>query len=335
MNVIDRYKLQQSIFYDYNHIMTYQKSYKFIVAERGVGKTYTFKKFCLHQAIKYGYQFVWLRRTKEQVNEVKHKFMGDVKREFPEYHFQIRGDQIQAKKGRDGKWKKLGFMKSLSTVGNIRGAEYEKVRNIVYDEFIVDVKVDRYLDNEVLRYYTFIDTVLRLRYGNLIFLGNSESVDNPFFNALGITPTDKIGIQKGKDWVLEIPDTSLYRIARSKSMVGKLVNDTEYGMMANENKFLDNKANVSKRELLESKCTITSHKGTYGVWFAIDGTLHISSKTDPSKTIITFKKDSQNLGITYVNQSSPLIRQLRRKMEKGTLTFDTVQVKNLFIESLK
>ena len=334
MNVIDTYKLQQSIFYDYKHIMTYQKSYKFVVAERGVGKTYIFKKFCLHQAIKYGYQFVWLRRTAEQVKEVKHKFIGDVKKEFPAYKFQIRGDQIQAKK-QNGKWKKLGFMKSLSTVGNIRGAEYEKVRNIVYDEFIVDVKVDRYLDNEVLRYYTFIDTVLRLRYGNLIFLGNSESVDNPFFNALDMKPHDRIGIQKGKDWVLEIPDCSTYRAARAKSMIGKLVKDTDYGKMANTNKFLDNNANVIQKDLLTCKCTIISNKGTYGVWFAADGTLHITTRTDPSKTMITFKKDSQNLGITYVNQSSPLIRQLRRKMEKGTLTFESIQVKNLFIESLK
>ena len=50
------------MFYDYNKVLSYNAMFNFIIGERGVGKTFGAKKFCINRFLKYGEQFVYIRR---------------------------------------------------------------------------------------------------------------------------------------------------------------------------------------------------------------------------------------------------------------------------------
>ena len=63
-----------NIYYDITNTITYDALYYFIIGERGVGKTYSAKKFCIRRFLKTGEQFVYLRRYKTDLEKGKKKF---------------------------------------------------------------------------------------------------------------------------------------------------------------------------------------------------------------------------------------------------------------------
>ena len=61
----------KSIYWDVNNIITKQRHINFILGERGVGKTFTTLEWCVNRALKYGEEFVYMRRYESELNTVK------------------------------------------------------------------------------------------------------------------------------------------------------------------------------------------------------------------------------------------------------------------------
>ena len=49
------------MYYDISHILTYNAYFNFLIGERGVGKTFSSKKFVINKFLKKGEQFIYLR----------------------------------------------------------------------------------------------------------------------------------------------------------------------------------------------------------------------------------------------------------------------------------
>ena len=69
-------------FYDYNRIKSYNALFNFILSPRGNGKTYGAKKFVIKRFLKYGEQFIYVRRYKTEFKKLK-LFFDDIRNEFP------------------------------------------------------------------------------------------------------------------------------------------------------------------------------------------------------------------------------------------------------------
>ena len=156
------------------------------MGERGVGKTYSTKKFAIRRFLKTGEQFVYLRRYKTELSESvgdekDAKFFKKIKAEFPEHKFRVSGDKLYCDD------KICGYALSLSTALILKSAEFDKVKTIIFDEFIIDGGSSyHYFRNEVEQFLEFYESIARLRDVRVLFLANAISITNPYFTYFNI-----------------------------------------------------------------------------------------------------------------------------------------------------
>lgn len=122
------------MYYSYNRILSYNAFLNFLIGERGVGKTYGAIKFVTKEFLKKGYQFVYLRRYKSDLKKSLPTLFTSIinNNEFPDTKFTIKGNNIYINDTLAG----YGF--TLSTSQDLKSANFDKVKFIVFDEFIVD-----------------------------------------------------------------------------------------------------------------------------------------------------------------------------------------------------
>ena len=167
-------------FYSYDKILSYNAMINVLIGERGVGKTYGAKVFALNRFLKKGEQFVYLRRYKSELtesvgSEKKQKFFNQVMQEFPDQELKNTSSTLLCDN------KICGYAMPLSTAHILKSASYDKVKTIIFDEFIIDKGVYHYLSNEVDQFLDLLETVGRLRNIRIFMLGNAISSTNPYF----------------------------------------------------------------------------------------------------------------------------------------------------------
>ena len=59
--------MNPEFYYNPQKLLSYNCLFNFIEGERGNGKTYAFKKFCIDNFIKKGLQFIWVRRYESEL----------------------------------------------------------------------------------------------------------------------------------------------------------------------------------------------------------------------------------------------------------------------------
>ena len=167
-----------SIFLNFNKILSYGSFLTFVLAERGVGKSYGAKKFIINHFKKTGKQTVYLRRYNKELQEAMMKksipiFFDQVRDEFPEDKLSNSKELLYCNK------KVCGYGIALSTSNILKSATFEGVDTIIFDEFIIDKGCYHYLQNEVTAFFELIETVGRLRNIRVLCLGNAISITNP------------------------------------------------------------------------------------------------------------------------------------------------------------
>ena len=69
----------------------------------------------------------------------------------------------------------LGYNMCLSTAQDIKGANFDKVKYIIFDEFIIDEGMKKYyLTNEVEVFLNIIESIARMRDVKIFLLGNAR-----------------------------------------------------------------------------------------------------------------------------------------------------------------
>ena len=61
--------MNKDIWFNPNKVLSYNAFLNFIVGERGVGKSYGFKKYLVKHFLKTGKQFVYVRRFKTELKD--------------------------------------------------------------------------------------------------------------------------------------------------------------------------------------------------------------------------------------------------------------------------
>ena len=282
--------IDSNIYYSLDKVISYNALLNFLIGERGVGKTFSTKEFVIKQIKKHGDEFVYIRRYKTEIEEAlgkndnDRKFFEQIKSKFPNDELKNTSEQFLC----NGKI--CGYALPLSTANILKGSSFNKVKTIIFDEFIIDKGCYHYLQNEVEQLLDIIETIARLRDIRVLFLGNAISITNPYFNYFNITLPYNKDIKLFKDNLILVNyiRNDKYREVKKTTRFGKLVDGTPYGKYAIDNEFLrDSKSFIQKKtpnckfyfKVFYKKCY-------FGIWIDYkEQLMFVSYYYDPSCTI--------------------------------------------------
>ena len=339
-----------SIFYDLYKTLTYNALYNFIIGNRGGGKTYGAKKWAINDFIKKGEQFVYVRRYKTELRTLKN-FFNDIAQEFPDHEFKVEGMGLYI----DGE--KAGEAMALSTSKIMKSNSYPKVSKIIFDEFIIDKGVYKYLPNEVEYFLELYETIARMREVKVFFLANAITQTNPYFIYFDIElPYNKV-VQtfynngdgrfvkkKNKEYpdlLIELVRNEEFIAEKKKQRFGQLIAGTQYFDYAIENTFLRDSSTFleKKSERCRYLYSITYMGFTFGIWHDFkNGILYLSMDTEKENKInFAFTTDDHKLNTMLVSsiRRSGLLKQLFDGYKMGYLRFESMDIKNIFHDLLK
>ena len=76
--------------YSFDRVNSYNSFYHFILTNRGFGKSYGAKKRCIDRFLKYGEQFVYVRRYKTELKKIS-RYFEDIKERYKGHDLEVRG----------------------------------------------------------------------------------------------------------------------------------------------------------------------------------------------------------------------------------------------------
>ena len=322
--------MENNVFYNYGPIDSYKRGLNIIVGERGVGKTYGAKRKILKKYIENGEQAVWIRRKDAEVRLTKDRFMGDIEADpvLEGHTFIIEGyilyEKVEDEKGHVIK-KPVVFFIPLSTYEHYKSASYHRVTTMVFDEFMTK---ERYLSDEVFKFFDIMETVFRHRDGKVYMLGNSLSVINPYFEHFGIHIANDSRFIKSDRWVVENCDNAKFRNFKKDTFVGQLTKDSIYSQYALDNDFvLDDMTNVSEytgnRNFMYNLMLNGLHIGVYNC----NNMLYFAEPL-AGKTYTIYVDDCVKSGAFALDKKAMHITRIYRYFIRGMVMYKTMAIKN-------
>lgn len=336
--------------YNWDKIYSYNAVYNFIVGERGVGKTFGWKKKAIRNALQKGEHFMYVRRYKEELKFSAQTFFDDIKNVglFEDWDFRTYGMYAQAApaatRGQKARpWKTIGYFIALSTIQGIKSVAFPLVTNIGFDEFILEKSMTRYLPNETYAFNNLYKTVDRDQdKTKVFFMANAVSIMNPYFLEYDIKPeqADDQGfiIKANNFMVVHFVKNEEFRDEVYKTRFGQFIADTDYGDYAVGNEFSDNHDNLLNVKGASARYTYTleTSQGTFSVWIDwLAGKYYIQERRPKQEVLFTMVAEKMADGKTLVTFSDKIVQVLRTAFRNGNAYFDTAKSRNAFIEIFK
>lgn len=326
------YEPNSKIFFNPTETLSYNYKVNMVCSMRGPGKTFGTLVMLINRFKRYGEQFIYLRRTQEEIKECKDKLFDDIKAKkvFPDDDLCCEGKTLLCNK------EIMGGVQSLSKAYQVKSVAWPNVRWILFDEFIIeDTKIARYLPSEPRKLEGYMETIGRLRELRVIMLGNMATKANPYFDYYRLWPKAETRVIRNRERgvLLHMWDSEAFRSLKLKTDMAKLVEGTAYGdYMLGNKAFMDNDTFIEKpKGFLDYVVTYKFNGIEMGQWYAKqDGLYYISSQSDPStKQVFAFDTDSHGPNLIYVKQmrNHPNIKQLRWAYENGLLRFENLSIK--------
>jgi hypothetical protein len=326
--------------YDGNKTLTYNALFNFIIGNRGGGKTYWAKKWAIKDFLKNEKQFIYLRRYKQEIKKKNNdKFFNDIiaNNEFENVKFEVKGNTFYINK------KEAGQAMCLSTSKIEKSVPFPNVNKIIFDEFIIDKGVYRYLPDEVLCFLEFYETVNRMRNREVIafFLANAISMTNPYFLYFNMHLPYGKNVFCKNDKLIELVQNEEYIAAKKATRFGKLIEGTTYADYSIDNKFLrDDKTFIEKKSGSCNFYFAFKYEGKlYGVWIDYSrGAMWVSEDIDPCSRIIysiTLDDHSPNTLLLRQLGKAVLFKTFIENYKLGNVRFESMKIKNVCYEVLK
>lgn len=337
--------MDKSIFYNPERIISYNALLNIIIGERGVGKTYGFKKFIVNRFLNKHKQFAYIRRYDTDLeasvgNTNDNKFFEQIRKEFPDSEFKISKSKKVRKLYIDNKL--CGYALPLSAADSLKSSSYENVDTIIYDEFMLkEGSSQHYLRNEPEIILDLIETIGRLRDIRIYCLGNAISSTCPLMAYFDLTLPYNTDIKTFKDGTIAVEyiKNEKYREVKKASRFGKLIDGTKYGKYAIDNEFLtDSKAFIKKKDKFAKFYFILYVNGRqYGIWRDFtNGYIYVSNDIDPNCPIkFAIHEEDHNESTVFAKvRSNFWFKQIINHYRVARLCFENQTVKNMFMQEL-
>lgn len=314
--------------YDINKTLTHNCLFNFIIGNRGSGKTYGAKKRAIKQFLDKGYQFVYLRRFQEELDETAETYFDDILS-----NNEFKNIKIEYKNGKYFVNDKIaGYSMALTKAKSYKSIAFPLVYMIIFDEFLIeDNGYTRYLKNEVKQFLSFYMSIDRYRGCTVFFLANSVSMINPYFLFWDLSLPYGSNITKKGDVLLELVQDAEFIKERKNTRFGKLIAGTEFEEYAIENKFTQENKNfiMRKTEKAQYYFTFIYQGEYYGIWIDYkEGKIFVSENVDLSKGLIYAVTVSDHTPNTMLLNN--IYKQVQWKM-----LIDNYKLGNVYCESQK
>ena len=114
-------------FINYDEILSYNALINVVIGDRGVGKSYGAKKWCIKRFIKKGEKFLYVRRNKHDLDDIG-KFFDDLldDKEINAHEFKVSGKKLYI----DGLLCGEGVI--LSTAQRKKSVPYHEYQNLIF-----------------------------------------------------------------------------------------------------------------------------------------------------------------------------------------------------------
>lgn len=340
-----------SAFYSYSLILSYNAVYNFVVGGRGKGKTYGWKRKAIRDAIRtyeeneVADQFIYLRRYKEELRIARDTFFADIGHVFPDWDFRTQGMHAQMSPASEStskkrNWITIGYFIPLSTAQSVKSASFPMVKNIGFDEFILEKSATHYLPNESGIFNNFYSTVDRYKDKTRVyFMANSVNIANPYFIEFKIDPdaADKNGIIKLYNGFVAchfIPESE-FEAQVYETKFGGFIQGTDYADYAVGNQFRDNHKHMiaEKGPNARYQFTLETESGTSSIWYDIRTNKYYSQADRPKvETMFTIVPENMREGITLLTFNDGVLQMLRSAYRHDRLRFDQASTRNSFVE---
>lgn len=338
--------MNNSIYYSSNKLFSHQSPFNFVMGERGNGKSYNAKKRMIKNFINKGEQSIYIRRRKTDIDEVKEFFFDDIKEEFPDYEFSIKGSA-----GLINGEVAIHFI-ALSTSLKKKSSPFPKVTLLVFDEYIEpSFKFPNYLKNDMFYLLELISTVVRKRDNwKLILIGNSISYVNPFFSYYNIEIMDNekqfhrfMKDEETGNYLItvELTETPEYQAEFSKTNLAKLTKGTVYGDYSMNGKAYEDKSDFIKPErrgMYIYIATILFNGQEFGVWQDGFDEIYIDEKVE-STCLYKYAITDADLREGYVSakadNKSWRLKNIKKFYHEGKVYYSSQEVKKTIQTSLR
>lgn len=357
-----------SIYYDIKQTLTHNCLFNFVCGNRSAGKTYGFKKWAIEDWIKNKNQFGYIRRYESEIDKGKlDKFFDDLikNNEFPDYEFKVDGLtfyireclkpdelEIDEKTGKvkpnDKPWEVIGYCFVLSKQITFKSVPYPYVNKLLFDEFLIETGIYRYLSNEIFAINDLYNTVARPGTDHIrviiFFMANAITFTNIYFLTYGLKPPapgKEFYKPKGKSILLQMVAKKEMIERQKQTEYGKIIAGTEYEKHAFENKFYLDDETFIQRKSNSAKYyfTINFMGETFGLWVDYDeGIIYVSEKFDPCHKIVyalTQKDHKPNTMLIRSANKSIFLKTFIDCYKDGNVRFENMKVKNICYEIIK
>lgn len=329
------------MYYNFDKLFSYNFLLGFVITERGLGKTFGSKVAMLKKFLKTGEQFIYIRRYKTELDSALATFWSDLQSNgfFEDYDLEVKKSKMLTQFLCNGEV--CGYAVPLSTANILKSTAFPKVKTIVFDEFLIDdTGLYKYLKNEVTLILDLIETVFRLRDGQVIFLGNALSITNPYFAYwnLDLPYNSEFKTFKDGQIVVNYAKNEEYRKVKKASRFGRLIEGTSYGRYAIDNEMLkDNKHFIEKRPSEAKFYGLLIINGVnIGIWNSRNGHLYMSDKYEPNtvhKFACDYNDHTEDTMFVNVRENYYLAICLRY-YKQGLLRFENQKIKNICVNLL-
>lgn len=330
------------MYYSPDKILSRNALISFIIGERGVGKTFSFKRYGINHFKKKKRKFAWVRRYDSDLdsaigNRREASFFKGLHEFYPNSTFKIESHKkIRNIIINDSI---CGYGLSLKSAESLKGTEFSDVDTIIFDEVLVGDGGSHYLRDEPMYLLSLIESIARTRDIRVILLANATSSYNPYFDffKIHINPNKEFSTFKNGTIVVQYVKNEEYREFKRKSRFGELVKGTKYESYAIDNNFItDDNSFVKKKEpSARLFFNIKNNNEIIGVWLDKKG-MYISYKYNPNNTTtISLSLKDHNESTVLIKNQNVFIKNIINHYKKGNLYFDSMELKYKFLDLLK
>lgn len=357
-------------YYDGTGLLSRNAYFNMCIGGRNIGKTFFFKRHFIKQWLKFGKEFIYLRRTETELEKIdKEKFfpMDLLKMVFDNFKLDniklIKGvceitfncDNIEHNLNKSINSMKISsskilingeivcYMKALSTWVKLKGSEYDNVWFIVFDEVLIDMSshTKSYLPNEYNGLIQLLTSVFRRRKNRQVFLlSNATDYNNPYFNHFNFTGNNNKRFWKLKD---ELPNGKKHTfgyIEFPENIGITAEDDPDYYLLSkNTDVFESNVNNTFQRTLSNN---IGKLKGVkirlYNIFasgcilgvYSCNNLLYISKMFDKNEAVFSFNIKDVDFGITVLEKQHPYAKGIKKCFYNNKLWYESNDCRILF-----
>ncbi len=328
--------------------LSYNAPMTIAIGGNSIGKTYSFTYQGVKEFIKTGKQFGWIRRYAPELKKASSNFFDDLIEhdEFPGYIFKTDKERGYIAKKPAGKakpdWQVCCHFFALSMQGSYKGTAYPKIKRLIFDEYIREVKTPPgYLYDDIGKLMKLWKTVGRKRNDcQLYLISNAVDLVNPAFLWLGITDEPKPGYSwhNNKTVLLHHIKDAAFAQNERDTLVGKVIAGTEL-----EKVMIDNEFAASNDLFIAKKTANAKYRygfkycgHVYAIWLDnSNGLFYVNRKAPKGGLVYSLTTEDHRPNMYLVESAGKFARQIGRLYGNGVVRFENNAAREGFLKMLR